>query len=74
MCMFENHQHSVQSQIKYNLYQVKFHSRNNMLDLRFTKRHLKTISAICKRPLRHANFFMSVFVRLEIENMLACFN
>ena len=62
------------NQIKYNSYEVKLHSRNNILDLKFTKWRLKTITAICKRPMRHANFFMSVLISLEIKNTLACFN
>ena len=56
------------NQIKYNLCEVKLHSRNNILDLKFTKWCLKTITAIFKRPMRHANFFMYFLVGLEIEN------
>ena len=62
------------NQTKYNSYEVKLHSRNNILDLKFTKWRLKTITAICKRPMRHANIFISVLASLEIKNTLACFN
>ena len=57
------------NQIKYNLHEVKLHSRNNIVDLKFTKQHLKTITAICKQI-----FSCLSLVRLEIENTLACFN